>query len=134
MKRSDIEPDTISGKFIERAKPLGTVTEEMVIKRAREIAVINGRNGNDYTPDDFEQARVELVGFSDDPTEAEEEAGPASGTWLSEAGGKGRKAPVRPAGDEQQFADKLVREGVEEAAHHQMLAGNQATRGKEDEP
>jgi hypothetical protein len=133
MKRSDIEPDTITGKFISRAKPLGTVTEGMVIKRAREIAIINGRNGNDYTEDDYEQSRTELVGFTGEPAELEEEEAPAARTWLSDAGGKGRKAPVRAAGDEQQFADKLVREGVEEAAHHQMLAGNQMTRGKEDE-
>src|SRR6185295_3259056 len=99
MKRSDIEPDTITGKFISHAKPLGTVTEGMVIKRAKEIAVINGRNGNDYTEDDYEQARTELVGFTGQPTEMEEEAAPASGTWLSDAPGKGRKVPVRGARD-----------------------------------
>lgn len=128
MKRSDTTPDSVSGKFLERAKPLGTVTEEMVLKRAKEIAVINGRRGKDYTNDDFDQARGELTGLGEDNLEQEET--PFTGTWLTDAPGKGKKAPVRAAGDEQQFAEELVKEGVDEATHHQMLVGNQETRGK----
>ena len=62
MKRSDTMMDAQTGKYIARATPLGTVTEGMVIKRAKELAIINGRNGNDYTQDDFEQARRTPVG------------------------------------------------------------------------
>jgi hypothetical protein len=125
MKRSDTTMDTQTGKFISGAKPLNTVTEGMVIRRAKEIAVINGRNGNDYTQDDFEQARRELTGFPNtEPTDAENDV-PDTGDWLAEGVDKGQKAPVRPARDEQTFGEDLVKEGVDEATHHTMLAGSE---------
>jgi len=123
--------DTQTGKFIQHARPLGTVTEGMVIKRAKEIAVIKGRNGNDYTQDDFEEARRELVGFPDtQPVDAENDV-PDTGGWLAEAGDRGQRAPVRPARDEQTFAEDLVKQGVEEATHDQMLAGSQESRERD---
>ena len=132
MKRSDTTMDAQTGKFVARATPLGTVTEGMVIKRAKEIAVTNGRNGNDYTKDDFDEARRELVGFAaTDATDLEGSA-PDTGGWLGEAGDRGRRAPVRPAKDEQTFAEDLVKEGVEEATHHQMLVGNQTSRERDE--
>jgi hypothetical protein len=97
----------------------------MVVQRAKEIAVVNGRNGNDYTQNDFDEARRELVGFpGTDATELEQNA-PDTGSWLAEAGSKGKRAPVRGAKDEQTFAEELVKQGVEESTHDQMLAGNQ---------
>lgn len=97
----------------------------MVTKRAKEIAVINGRNGNDFTPDDFDQARRELVGFQNVEATEMEGAAPDAGGWLGEAGDRGDRAPVRPAKDEQTFGEELVKQGVEEATHHSMLAGAQ---------
>src|SRR5205809_79927 len=131
MKRSDTTMDAQTGKYIARATPLGTVTEGMVIKRAKEIAVTNGRNGNDYTPDDFDAARRELVGFPDTEATDLEASAPDTGSWLGEAGDRGDRAPVRPAKDEQTFAEGLVKEGVEEATHHQMLVGNQTSRERD---
>jgi hypothetical protein len=131
MKRLDTTMDTQTGKFVEHARPLGTVTEGMVIKRAKEIAVIKGRNGNDYTRDDFEEARRDLVGLPDAaPADAANDL-PDTGGWLGEAGDKGHRAPVRPARDEQTFAEDLVQQGVEEATHDQMLAGSQQSREKD---
>jgi hypothetical protein len=125
MKRSDTTMDTQTGKFVVGAKPLNTVTPAMVIKRAKELAVIDGRSGNDYTQDEFDQARRELTGFTNvEATEVENEA-PDTGAWLGEAGDRGQKAPVRPARDEQTVTEELVKEGVEEATHHTMLAGSE---------
>ena len=124
MKRSDTAPDTQTGQFVAGAKPMGTVTEGMVIRRAKEIAVANGRNGNDYRSDDYDQAKRELTGFSDSE-EMAEEGNATSSQWLGPAGSQGKKTPVRGAADEQQLGEKLVREGKKEASHHQMLAGNQ---------
>lgn len=133
MKRSDTTMDAQTGKYIMRASPLGTVTEGMLIKRAREIAVTNGRNGNDYTQNDYDEARRELVGFPDtEATELQPEA-PDTGGWLGEAGNRGEAAPLRPAKDEQTFAEELVKEGVEEATHHQMLVGNETSRAEAKE-
>lgn len=125
MKRSDVTMDTQTGQFVAGATPLGTVTKAMVTKRAKEIAVINGRNGNDFTPDDFDQARRELVGFQNVEATEMEGAAPDAGGWLGEAGDRGDRAPVRPAKDEQTFGEELVKQGVEEATHHSMLAGAQ---------
>lgn len=123
--------DTQTGKFVIGAKPLNTVTESMVIKRAKEIAVIDGRNANDYTEDEYEQARRELTGFPNtEATELEQQA-PDSGDWLAEGADRGQKAPVRPAKDEQTFAEDLVKEGVEEATHHTMLAGAERSARKD---
>ena len=123
--------DTQTGKFVVGAKPLTTVTEDMVIKRAKEIAVINGRNGNEFTPGEYDQARRELAGFPNtDAAELEAQA-PDTGEWLGEAGDRGQKAPVRPAKDEQTFAENLVKEGVEEATHHTMLAGTERSARKD---
>jgi hypothetical protein len=120
MKGSDTAMDTQTGKFTVGAKPLTTVTDKMIIQRAKEIAVINGRSGNEFTPDEYDQARRELVGFPNaEPAQSEV---PDTGEWLGEAGDRGQKAPVRPAKDEQTFGEDLVKEGVEEATHHSMLA------------
>ena len=124
--------DTQTGKYVARATPLGTVTEGMVIKRAKEIAVINGRNGNDYTQNDYDQARRDLVGFPEIEATELEGAAPDTGGWLGEAGDRGVAAPVRPAKDEQTFGEDLVKQGVEEATHHQMLVGNQTSREKDE--
>lgn len=127
MKLSDTTMDTQTGQFIAGASPLGTVTKAMVTQRAKEIAVINGRNGNDFTEDDFEQARRELTGFQNVEDTELEQAAPDAGGWLGEAGDRGQKAPVRPAKDEQTFGEDLVKQGVSEATHDTMLAGSQTS-------
>ena len=125
--------DTQTGKFLAGAKPLNTVTEGMVLRRAKEVAVINGRNGNDYTQDDFEQARRELVGFPNtEPTDAENDV-PDTGDWLAEGADRGQKAPTRPARDEQMSGEELIKEGVEEATHDTMLAGSEQRARRDQE-
>ena len=117
--------DTQTGQFVAGTTPLGTVTKATVTKRAKEIAVINGRTGNDFTQNDFDQARRELVGFQNVEATELENSAPDTGDWLGEAGDRGQKAPVRPAKDEQTFGEDLVKQGVSEATHSQMLAGSQ---------
>jgi hypothetical protein len=119
MKQRSIE----QGRLSQRGHGLGTVTEEMVRQRARELAVINGRDENNVLDSDFKQARRELTGeehLEPKPTAAElipeeERWDPVPGT----AGGPG--APTVPAPDEQTVAEELVEEGVEDAEHDQML-------------
>jgi hypothetical protein len=126
MKHSDTSMDTQTGQYVVGASPLGTVTKGMVIARAKEIAVINGRNGNDYSADDYDQACRELIGFQNVEA-ASLGSVPDTGGWLGEAGDPGQKAPVRPAKDEQTFGEDLVKQGVSEATHHTMLAGAQTS-------
>ena len=60
----------LSGKETE----LNVPTPEMVTKRAREIALIHERNPDEFTQEDWEQARFELTGVKtgaswEDPVE-----------------------------------------------------------------
>lgn len=125
--------DTQTGKFVTGAKPITTVTEGMVIQRAKEIAIINGRNGNEFTPDEYEQARRELVGFPNPDAAELESQVPDTGGWLGEAGDLGEKPPVRGAKDEQTFGEDLVKQGVEEATHHTMLAASEERARRDQE-
>ena len=53
---------TEEGRFSINGRGLGTVTEEMIRQRARELAVINGRSQHNVLDSDLEQARRELQG------------------------------------------------------------------------
>jgi len=114
------------GRFSDRGRGLGTVTEQMVRRRAAEIAVINGRTEHNVLDLDLEQARRELTGeegLNPSPTAAEKlEEGER---WPAVAESKGHQAPNVPAPDEQTFAEKLVEEGVADAEHEQEV---EATR------
>src|SRR3954466_778211 len=69
------------GRINQHGAGLGTVTPEMVQRRAREIALNDGRGGNEVTPGDWEQARRELLGADNEPTAETdiEEAGSTTG-------------------------------------------------------
>jgi len=115
MKQNRIE----EGRFSADARGLGTVTRDMVLKRAREIAEINGRS--QIIDRDFQQAHRELTG--EELFEAKltaEERLPEEKRWSEVAETEGRKMPEVSAPDEQTFAEKLVDEGIEDAEHDQM--------------
>src|ERR1700743_2103726 len=52
----------LEGRLSDHGKGLGTVTREMVMVRAREIAVLNGRSEKNVLDSDFSEARRELLG------------------------------------------------------------------------
>jgi len=117
MKKDQIE----EGRISEHSKGLGTVTQEMVRARAREIALINGRSPDHLSPLDFSQAKQELMGQN--YVEPAEEKLPTSERWDPVPGTPGHQAPSVPAHDEQTDSEKLVEEGVSEAEHEQMVEG-----------
>ena len=124
MKENQIE----EGRFTERARGLGTVTEAMVRQRAGELAIINGRSAKQVLDSDLEQARRELTGaerLNPPPTPAEEL--PEENRWEAVPESVGQKAPTVPAPDEQTFAEKLVEEGVEDAEQDQMVKATKAS-------
>jgi hypothetical protein len=116
MKKNSIE----EGRFTEQGHGLGTVTREMVHKRARELALISGRE--QVLDSDFRQAKRELTQEEDlppDPTAAENLT--EDQRWEPVPESVGKEAPKIAAADEQTFAEKLVEEGVEDAEHDQMM-------------
>lgn len=122
MKQNPIE----DGRLSDHGRGIGTVTKEMVMKRAREIAVINGRTTTNVLDSDVDEAQRELEGedeMNPQPTAAENLT--EDQRWEPVAGSQGRKAPTYPASDEQTVAEKLYDEGVADAEHDQEI---QATR------
>lgn len=97
-------------------------TEEMATKRAREIALLNERNPNEFTDADWEQARRELTGMqtSGAPEESFEAAASLSERG-SVPGDTGRKIPSLEPKDEALLDERLASRGVDEAAHDQMV-------------
>lgn len=122
MRRDDIE----DGRMAEHARGMGTVTREMVVKRARELAVINGRSEDQMLQSDFDQAKRELTGRGG-VVEEQESPRQRSHSELRETvrGTQGRQARTVAPHDEQTDAQKLVEDGVADAEHDQML---EATR------
>src|SRR5205809_5743695 len=51
------------GKISVHGDGMGAPTPEMIERRAREIALIDERNPDDFTDADWEQARRELIGI-----------------------------------------------------------------------
>ncbi|HXS67605.1 MAG TPA: hypothetical protein VN761_02110 [Candidatus Polarisedimenticolia bacterium] len=114
------------GRLSDRGEGLGTVTREMVMKRAREIAVINGRSPKHVIDSDVQEARRELQGEDEmNPTPTAAENLPEEERWDPVPGSQGREAPKYPAPDEQTDAEKIYDEGVADAEHDQEI---EATR------
>jgi len=115
MKENRVE----EGRFTAQGHGLGTVTREMVLKRARELAMINGRE--QVLESDFEQAKRELTQEQHiTPEPNATESLPEDKRWEPVPESSGREVPKVPTPDEQTFAEKLVEEGVEDAEHDQM--------------
>jgi hypothetical protein len=120
MKNDRIE----EGRIAEHSRPLGTVTREMVLARARELAIINGRSPHEVLDSDFDQARRELLGEEDiSPKEQALESVPESERWDPVPGSSGDRVPPYPEPDEQTDNERLVQEGMEEAEHDRMVEG-----------
>ena len=110
------------GKMEENAEGLGVPSPEQVEQRARELAKIAGRAGR-VRNDDRDQARRELTGHaapSTEPAEAEEDTEPAS-LWEETTGTSGKEAITHGPDDEATVSEELVREGMDEALHDEML-------------
>src|SRR6266404_9051278 len=94
------------GRLSDRGEGLGTVTRAMVMKRARQIAVINGRSAKNVMDSDVAEAQRELQGEDEmkpEPTAAESLT--EDKRWDPVPGSEGHKVPTEPASDEQTFAE-----------------------------
>src|SRR5665213_2788235 len=96
------------GRISDHFEGMGTVTRDMVIERAREIAMINGHPTNHYTLNDFMEAKRELTG---EETDLENEESIPSAY----------EAQRNELPDENTIYQDLVEQGVSEAEHDQMV-------------
>ena len=122
MKRNPLN----KGVFTNNSAGIGPVTPEMVQARARELALIAGREPSSFSPADYERARRELTGGSDlDRQDAIIEALPETKRGDPVPGSEGRQAREAPSEDEddegRSETEQLVDEGAIEAERDRML-------------
>ncbi len=110
------------GKIEVHGNGLGAPSPEEVERRAREIAMIDERNPDEFTDTDWKQARRELLGEENNtPPEETSDNADLTEEWSVVASSKGHRMP-RPGTDEEEtVGEHLVIDGLEEAAHDQML-------------
>lgn len=120
------------GKISNHGGGMGAPTPELVEKRAREIALIDERNPEDFTDADWEQARQELMGVATAaaPEETEENA-PLEEEWPVTASDTGTQAPRAGLDDDEMLGAQLVAGGVEEATHDSMVEAARSEQSQE---
>jgi hypothetical protein len=100
----------------------GVPSPDIIEKRARELALIAGRAASDFTGEDIRQAKIELMQEREPDDEEMEETDlpfePGSGDVL---GGREHQAENFGSDDETSVGEELIREGLDEALHDEML-------------
>ena len=112
-----------SGKIELHGNGMGVPSPEDIERRAREIAMIDERDPDEFTDADWNQARRELLGdLTTQPPEEDEKNINLEEEWEVTPDNRGHRVP-RPGVDEEEetLGEHLVSDGREEAAHDQML-------------
>ena len=111
-----------AGKISVHGNGVGAPSPEEVERRAREIAMIDERNPDEFTDADWAQARRELLGVivSVPPEETKQNADLVE-EWEVVANNTGHRVPRAGLEEEETLGEQLVTDGLEEAAHDQML-------------
>ena len=122
-------PRRSHGKIAHGLRGAGTVTPEMVEERARELAVINGRDS--YNQDDFREAKLELLGMENPIGEDFDQEIEASSSIRANPVSTGHRAPTKVPTDPQTQSEEVVQGGVDEAEHDTMLRGARASTNQE---
>jgi hypothetical protein len=111
------------GKIIVHGNGIGAPSPEQVERRAREIALIDERDPEEFTDADWDQARRELLGqVTSSPPEEDEKTMKLEEEWEVTPDDRGHRVP-RPGVDENEetVGERLVSDGVDEASRDQML-------------
>lgn len=115
--------DSNTGKILLHGADAGEITRPMIEHRAREIALIDGRDT--VTVSDRRVARQELQGRDLPDTTSDDS--PSIALGLSRDPSEpvsvpGHQTPVHNEADDDDMTERLAIEGIEEAQHDQMLA------------
>jgi hypothetical protein len=117
------EKKPISGKISLHGNGMGVPAPEDIERRAREIAMIDERDPDQFTDADWSQAREELLGDLETlPPEEDDKNIKLEDEWEVTPDDRGHRVP-RPGVEEEDetIGEHLVSDGREEAAHDQML-------------
>jgi hypothetical protein len=116
------QPHSPHGKINLHGNGLGVPSPETVERRAREIAMIDERNPDEFSEEDWRQAKNELIGL-DAPhaPEVDDEVEDEIMERDDVPGASGHRAPKSGFEEDVNVGEELVSGGLEEAAHDQML-------------
>ena len=110
------------GKINVHGNGLGVPSPGLVEKRAREIAMIDERNPDEFTDADWEQAKNELTGVEAGTLpEANDNVVDEMSERDDIPGSSGHHVPNNGFDDDENVGEELVTGGNEEAAHDQMV-------------
>jgi len=112
-----------NGKIELHGSGMGVPSSEDIERRAREIAMIDERDPEEFTDADLRLAREELMGVeNNEPPEEDDKNIKLEYEWEVTPDNRGRRVP-RPGTeeDEESVGENLVSDGREEAARDQML-------------
>ena len=112
-----------SGKIELHGNGMGVASPQDIEKRAREIAMIDERNPDEFTDADWSRARAELMGTeNNEPPEETPDNSKVTEEWVITPDDRGRRVPRSGIEDEEAtVGEQLVSDGREEAAHDQMV-------------
>jgi hypothetical protein len=122
------------GKISVHGNGMGAPTPELVEKRAREIALIDERDPENFTDADWDQARRELLGVEiiPPPPEDTDERFDEVSDRDSVPGENGHRVPRPGVSEEDEtLGAHLVTDGNEEAAHDQRVVSAQEDQEQE---
>lgn len=131
----NITNDPQDGRILSRGQGAGGVTRKDIEHRARELAAIDGRRGDQITDDDLARARAELMGLRLPSTMVEDKVAETGITRdpSEPPSSPGHEVPILEGADEEKAVERLALEGVEEAQHEQMLAARRRERQLDEE-
>jgi hypothetical protein len=115
--------ETSGGKIEFHGNGMGVPSPEDIERRAREIAMIDERDADEFTDADWTRARRELLGENQTtPPEEDDNNIKLEYEWEVTPDNRGHRVP-RPGVDEEDetIGEHLVSDGREEAARDQML-------------
>ena len=122
----------VLGKILQHALGLGVPSPETVRQRAREIALIEGRE--EYTEQDWKRAFHELHGGHHDTGEQngqDDEMAGATSERDMVATSLGHQVNRGEVDGGDSMGEELVAEGLDEAAHDQMLEASRDQRDRD---
>ena len=113
---------------------MGVPGPEDIERRAKEIALIDERNPDEFTDTDWKQAHEELLGeLETTPPEEDDKNIKMEQEWEVTPDDHGHRVP-RPGveEDEESIGEHLVTDGKEEAVHDQMIEARREELEQED--
>ena len=122
-----------AGKITVHGNGLGAPSPDLVKQRAREIAMIDERNPDEFTEGDWQQAHRELLGqVPETAPEEDERTAEVVDEWDVVLGDTGHHAPRAADGEDKNLGEQLVDDGINEATHDQMLEARIEERKEEE--